>query len=98
VGEYRYSIAIRTAATFSRPGLLQIALLTAAGCLVAAPGANAAAMFYWQDSDPSYYRSLPQVQPRKPKAPPAAKAQQPVKETSAKPQGPLIVTVSIEQQ
>lgn len=74
-------------------------MLTAIGCLAAAPGADAAAMSYWRDSDAGYYyRALPQMQPRKPKARPAAKAQKAVKETGAKPQGPLIVTISIEQQ
>ncbi|MET0676180.1 MAG: L,D-transpeptidase family protein [Bradyrhizobium sp.] len=91
-------MATNTAAASSRPRLLQMAVLAAAGCVAAAPGANAAAMFYWQDSDPSYYRSIPEVQPRKPKPRPAAKVQKAIKETSAKPQGPLIVTVSIEQQ
>ncbi len=74
-------------------------MLTAAGTLVAAPEADAAALFYWQDSDPSYYRSAPMAQPRKPKARrPSAKIEAAVKETNAKPQGPLIIAVSIEQQ
>ena len=55
-------------------------------------------MFYWQDSDPSYYRPIPTVQPRKPKIRrPSAKTDA-SKETNAKPQGPLIIAVSIEQQ
>ena len=74
-------------------------MLTAAGTLVAAPQADAAALFYWQDSDPSYYRPAPMAQPRKPKARrPSAKAEAAVKETNAKPQGPLIIAVSIDQQ
>jgi lipoprotein-anchoring transpeptidase ErfK/SrfK len=75
-------------------------MLTAAGTLVAAPQADAAALFYWQDSDPGhYYRPAPMVQPRKPKARrPSAKTDAAVKETNAKPQGPLIIAVSIEQQ
>jgi lipoprotein-anchoring transpeptidase ErfK/SrfK len=76
-----------------------MAMLTAAGTLVAAPQAGAAALFYWQDSDPSYYRPAPMVQPRKPKARrPSAKTEATLKETNAKPQGPLIIAVSIEQQ
>jgi lipoprotein-anchoring transpeptidase ErfK/SrfK len=76
-----------------------MAMLTAAGTLVAAPQADAAAQFYWQDSDPGYDRPVPMTQPRKPKARrPAAKAAAPLKETSAKPHGPLIIAVSIEQQ
>src|SRR5438128_8998509 len=75
-----------------------MAMLTAAGTLVAAPQADAAALFSWQDSDPSYYRPVPMVQPRKPKARrPSAKTAA-TKETNAKPQGPLIIAVSIEQQ
>ena len=74
-------------------------MLTAAGTLVAVPQADAAAMFYWQDSDPGYYRPAPMAQPRKPKARrPSAKTEAPLKETNAKPQGPLIIAVSIEQQ
>ena len=72
---------------------------TAAGTLVAAPQADAAALFYWQDSDPGYYRPAPMAQPRKPKARrPSAKAGAAIKETNAKPQGPLIIAVSIDQQ
>src|SRR5437899_11042930 len=75
-----------------------MAMLTAAGTLVALPQADAA-MFYWQDSDPGYYRPAPAAQPHKPKARrPSAKAGAAVKETNAKPQGPLIIAVSIEQQ
>jgi len=74
-------------------------MLTAAGTLVAVPQADAAALFYWQDSDPSYYRPAPVAQPRKPKARrPSAKTEAAIKETNAKPQGPLIIAVSIEQQ
>ena len=74
-------------------------MLTAAGTLVAAPQADAAALFYWQDSDTGYYRPAPMAQPRKPKARrPSAKLDTAVKETNAKPQGPLIIAVSIEQQ
>jgi lipoprotein-anchoring transpeptidase ErfK/SrfK len=74
-------------------------MLTAAGTLVAAPQAEAATLFYWQDSDPSYYRPAPTVQPRKPKVRrPSAKTGATPKETNTKPQGPLIIAVSIEQQ
>ncbi|WP_275190399.1 L,D-transpeptidase [Bradyrhizobium sp. CSA112] len=74
-------------------------MLTAAGSVAAAPHADAAAMFYWQDSDPGYYRPAPMVQPRKPKVRrPPAKTETAIKETNAKPQGPLIIAVSIEQQ
>jgi len=39
-------------------------MLTVAGSLVAVPQADAAALFSWQDSDPSYYRPVPMAQPR----------------------------------
>src|SRR6478735_6825515 len=75
----------------------QVAILTGACTIAAAPQANAA-LFYWQDSDPSYYRPAP-AQPRKQKVRrPAAKAEAARKETSAKPHGPLIIAISIEQQ
>src|SRR3954469_8789877 len=76
-------------------------MLTAAGTLVAAPQVDAAALFNWQDSDPSYYRPIPApiARPRKPKARrPSARTEAASKETNAKPQGPLIIAVSIEQQ
>ncbi|WP_426523992.1 L,D-transpeptidase family protein [Bradyrhizobium sp. McL0615] len=74
-------------------------MLTAAGTLLAAPQADAAALFNWQDSDPSYYRPVPTAQPRKPKARrPSAKTDATSKETNAKPQGPLIIAISIDQQ
>ena len=77
----------------------QIAMLTAAGTLVATAQADAATLFYWQDNDTAYYRPAPVAQPRKPKTrKPVAKAGVAVKETNAKPQGPLIIAVSIDQQ
>ena len=76
----------------------QIAILTGACTIAAAPRADAA-LFYWQDSDPSYYRPVLPAQPRKQKIRrPAAKTEAAHKETSAKPHGPLIIAVSIEQQ
>ena len=76
-----------------------IAILTAAGAFAAITPADAA-LFYWQDSDPSYYRPSPTPQSRRQRTTrrPAAKAQAAHKETGAKPQGPLIIAVSIEQQ
>ncbi|WP_245320847.1 L,D-transpeptidase [Bradyrhizobium lablabi] len=74
-------------------------MLTVAGSIAAVSQADAAAMFYWQDSDPSYYRPMPPAQPRKPKTRrPSAKTDAAVKETNAKPHGPLIIAISIEQQ
>ncbi len=77
----------------------QIAMLTAAGTLAAIPQADAATPFYWQDSDTAYSQPAPMAQPRKPKPrKPAARKDAAVKETNAKPQGPLIVAISIDQQ
>jgi lipoprotein-anchoring transpeptidase ErfK/SrfK len=86
-------------ATWSKRRYWQIAMLTAAGTLVAVPQADAATMFYWPDSDSGYSRPAPMMQPVKPKArKPSAKAGAAIKETNAKPQGPLIIAVSIDQQ
>jgi lipoprotein-anchoring transpeptidase ErfK/SrfK len=77
----------------------QIAILTAAGTIGAASQADAA-LYYWQDSDPGYYRPDPMAQPRRQKVrrQSAKKEALPEKETGAKPQGPLIISVSIEKQ
>jgi lipoprotein-anchoring transpeptidase ErfK/SrfK len=91
--------ATKSRRRFCKRQFWQLAMLTAAGTLVAAPQADAAALFYWQDSDTGYYRPAPMAQPRKPKTRrPSAKAGAPIKETNAKPHGPLIIAVSIEQQ
>ena len=97
VSGHRVVRASIAATTISKQRFWQIAMLTAAGAVAAAPQADAATMFYWQDSDPGYYRPMPTAQPRKQKARrPSAKAA--LKETNAKPQGPLIIAISIEQQ
>jgi len=99
VSGHRLFSANIAGATGSKRRFWQMVMLTAAGTLVAVPQADAAALFYWQDSDPGYDRPAPAAQPRKPKARrPAAKAAGAPKETNAKPQGPLIIAVSIEQQ
>ena len=79
--------------------LWQIALLTAAGAIGSVCPAEAA-LFYWSDSGPGYYsQPVPMAPPRRPKARhrQAKKIEAPGKE-SAKPQGPLIVAISIEKQ
>ena len=99
VSGHRFFSASIAGATISKQRFWQIAILTAAGTVAAAPQADAAALFYLQDSDPSYYRPVPTAPPRKPKARrPSAKTAAAVKETNAKPQGPLIIAVSIDQQ
>jgi lipoprotein-anchoring transpeptidase ErfK/SrfK len=77
----------------------QIAILTAAGALGTTSRAEAA-LYYWQDSEPGYYRPGPPVQPPRQRARrhSAKKDAAPEKETGAKPQGPLIISVSISKQ
>jgi lipoprotein-anchoring transpeptidase ErfK/SrfK len=85
--------------TIANHRLWQIAILAAAGTIAAAPQADAA-RFYWGDSDPGYYyRPAPMSQPRRQRATRRpSKAEAAHKETNAKPQGPLIIAVSIDQQ
>ncbi|MGY3614889.1 L,D-transpeptidase [Bradyrhizobium sp. USDA 10063] len=76
----------------------KIAILATLGTLGATSQADAA-LYYWNNYDPSYYQPEPQIQPRRQKPrKPAAKAAAPEKETGVKPQAPLIVTVSIHDQ
>jgi lipoprotein-anchoring transpeptidase ErfK/SrfK len=83
---------------FTKQRFWQIAMLTAAGSLSTVSSAEAA-LYYWPDYDPGYYRPMPPMQPRRAKVRrPAAKAVAAEKETSAKPQGPLIISVSIQNQ
>ncbi|MFO1111406.1 MAG: L,D-transpeptidase family protein [Bradyrhizobium sp.] len=77
-------------------------VLTAAGAVAGASQAEAA-LYYWNDYDPSYYRPVQPLHPRRPKAKRNAvdkKTQAAEKESAAgaKPQGPLIISISIEQQ
>jgi lipoprotein-anchoring transpeptidase ErfK/SrfK len=75
-------------------------ILTAAGAVAGASQAEAA-LYYWNDYDPSYYRPAQPVQPRRPKVRRNAidkKTQAAEKETGAKPQGPLVISISIDQQ
>jgi lipoprotein-anchoring transpeptidase ErfK/SrfK len=78
--------------------LWRTAILTAAAALCAASQAEAA-LYYWSDPDPGYYRPGPTYQhrPHKPRPHQAKKIEVPKKE-SAKPQGPLIIAISIEKQ
>src|SRR4030081_1806879 len=90
VGGYRISIATGR--------VWRMAVLTAAGAIASASHAEAA-LYYWPDSDPGYYRPGPTVPPRRQKARhhQAKKIEAPEK-GSAKPQGPLIIAISIEKQ
>jgi lipoprotein-anchoring transpeptidase ErfK/SrfK len=78
--------------------LLRITALAAVGAIAVTARAEAA-LYYWSDSDPGYYRADPTMQQRRPKArrQQAKKMVAPEKE-SAKPQGPVIIAISINQQ
>src|SRR6202795_1422546 len=77
----------------------EVCVLAGAGTIGAARQADAA-LYYWQDSDPGYYRPDPMAQPRRQKVrrQSVKKEALPEKETGAKPQGPLIISVSNEKQ
>jgi L,D-transpeptidase catalytic domain len=77
--------------------LCRIAVLTAAGAIGAASHAEAA-LHYWSDFDPGYYRPGPPVQQRRQKARRQAKKIDAPEKESSKPQGPLIIAISIERQ
>ncbi|MHC2462936.1 L,D-transpeptidase family protein [Bradyrhizobium embrapense] len=78
----------------------QFAILTAAGTVAASSQADAA-LFYW-NRDSAYYGEvepmLPQQPRPKPKRNTAKKSPAIEKEAGRKPQGPLIISVSIDQQ
>jgi lipoprotein-anchoring transpeptidase ErfK/SrfK len=90
VGEHRASGANRK--------LWRIAVLTAAGAIGAASNAEAA-LYYWSDQYPGYYQPGPMVPQRrlKPRNRQVKKTLAPEKD-QAKPQGPLIIAISIERQ
>src|ERR1700716_3568641 len=78
--------------------LWRIAVLMSAGAIGAASQAEAA-LYYWSDSEPGFSRPAPAVSQRrqKPRRNAGKKIEAPEKET-AKPQGPLIIAISIDQQ
>jgi lipoprotein-anchoring transpeptidase ErfK/SrfK len=77
----------------------QIAILAAAATIGGTSYADAA-LYYWQDSEPGFNRPAPPAQPRKQRVrkPSNSKAVAAEKETGTKPQGPLIIAISINQQ
>ena len=90
VGGYRISIATGR--------LWRMAVLTAAGAIGSASHAEAA-LYYWPDSDPGYYRPGPTVPPRRQKARHhQAKKIEALQKEAGKPQGPLIIAISIQKQ
>jgi lipoprotein-anchoring transpeptidase ErfK/SrfK len=85
---------------FANERFWQFAVLTAAGTVGASASANAA-LYYW-NGDATYYggQAEPVLVPHRHKARrnPARKDARVEKEAGTKPQGPLIINVSIEQQ
>jgi lipoprotein-anchoring transpeptidase ErfK/SrfK len=75
-----------------------MALLTAAGAIGTTTQANAA-IYYGPDSEPGFSQGPPTVRPirQKPRRRQARKIETPAKEAT-KPQGPLIISISIEKQ
>ncbi|WFU44774.1 L,D-transpeptidase family protein [Bradyrhizobium sp. CB82] len=81
--------------------LWRVAILTAAGAIGATTHAEAA-MYYWSDyTDGSYYHQpqpqIERVKPRKRGTVPGKK-EIAEKQTGAKPQGPLVIAISIDRQ
>jgi lipoprotein-anchoring transpeptidase ErfK/SrfK len=83
--------------------LWQVAIVAAAGILGASSAAEAATSIFWSDSEPGIYRQVPVGPQRRHKAryrqdlKNGPKGVSAAKET-AKPQGPLIIAISIERQ
>jgi lipoprotein-anchoring transpeptidase ErfK/SrfK len=77
----------------------QMAILTAAGTIGATCHADAA-LYYWQDYQPGFYQPVPPVQPSRQRARKhsTGKPRAAEKEIGGKPQGPLIIAISIDHQ
>ena len=77
----------------------RMAILTAAGTIGATSHADAA-LYYWQDSEPGFSRPAPAAQPRRQRVRKQSTGKKEVaeKEIGAKPQGPLIIAISIDHQ
>jgi lipoprotein-anchoring transpeptidase ErfK/SrfK len=85
--------------TISTERFWQIAILTAASSIGAVSHADAA-LYDWPDSDPGFYRPAPTIPPRRQRTHrrSTGKTAAATKETGTKPQGPLIIAVSIDRQ
>jgi lipoprotein-anchoring transpeptidase ErfK/SrfK len=82
----------------ARGRLWQIAVFTAAGAIGAASQAEAA-LYYWPDFEPGYSRPVPMVSQRRPKTRHhQVKKIEALQREAAKPQGPLIIAISIQKQ
>lgn len=92
MGEYPVSRG-----TISTERFWQIAVLTTAGAIGLASPAEAS-RYYWSDSEPGFFqgRSAPQQRPQRARPRQAKKIEAP--KDSVKPQGPLVIAISIEKQ
>ncbi|MGV7217021.1 L,D-transpeptidase family protein [Bradyrhizobium sp. UFLA05-112] len=93
-----------TSSSAARAQLWRVAILTAAGAIGTTTHAEAA-MYYWSDyTDGSYYYHQPQPKLVRPKPLKRGtvlgknKKETAEKETGAKPQGPLVIAISIDRQ
>jgi lipoprotein-anchoring transpeptidase ErfK/SrfK len=93
VGEHRISISDIATERF-----WQIAVLTAAGAIGTASPAEAS-RYYWSDYEPGYFQSRPApMQQRPQRARPRQAKKVVAPKDQVKPQGPLIIAISIERQ
>src|SRR4051812_22062068 len=94
VSGHRISVADFVAGRF-----WHVAALTTAGLIGSASHADAA-LYYWQDNDPGFYRPAQPMPQRRHRARRSIdkKAVAAEKDTGAKPVGPLIISISIEKQ
>ena len=75
----------------------RMAFLAAAAAMVSTSPADAA-LYYWSDSDYGYSRPAPPAPPRRVKPRHQARKNEAPGKEAAKPQGPLIIAISIEKQ
>jgi lipoprotein-anchoring transpeptidase ErfK/SrfK len=87
-------------ATGATAKLCQIVVFAAAGIIGAPPQAEAA-LYYWSDFNPGYYyqpRSFAPQRWQKPRRRPIVRKSPSLGREAAKPQGPLIIAISIDRQ
>src|SRR5436190_3263536 len=99
VSGHRISIVDSAASDSASWRFWQVAVLTAAG-VIGSTSQSDAALYYWQDNDPGYYRPMHPVPQRSKRTRRAIdkKTEKAEKETTAKPVGPLVIAISIEKQ
>ena len=99
VSGHRISIVDSAASDSASWRVWQVAFLTAAG-VIGSTSQSDAALYYWQDNDPGYYRPMHPVPQRSKRTRRAIdkKTEKAEKETTAKPVGPLVIAISIEKQ